>query len=547
MAQQLWYKDSVMYAIDIPSFQDGNGDGIGDFPGATRRIDYLADLGVNCVWLLPFYKSPFRDNGYDIADYYSISESLGTLHDFVEFVHTAGERGIRVLIDLVVNHTSDQHPWFLASRNDPDCRFRDYYLWSSPPPLGPEPKNIFPDEEKAVWTYDEAARAYYYHLFYRFEPQLKFANPAVRDEVFKIMDFWLSFGIAGFRMDAASHIVESENLQAAIPEKPHTILKQVRRFLDQRRPGGILLGESNVRAAQLEEYFGQGDEINTLFNFLLNGYMFLALAQERKDPVQYCLGLLPTIPHSGHWINFLRNLDELDLEMLPAQEKQKILDTFDPQKKARIFGRGLRRRLAPLLEGDRRRIRMAFSLMFSMPGSPMIVYGDEIGMGDDLSSKGRDAVRTPMQWSSERNAGFSDTRQPKYAPISGGRFGYKQVNVARQAEDPDSLLSWIKQLIQVRMEFHEIGWGTVWVVPTDHPAVLVTRCEWQGAHSMTIHNLSGQTAHCTANLVHQRHGGFNPRFGNAQLHLRDEDTLEITLEPYGYQWIHEGVKDIAEE
>jgi maltose alpha-D-glucosyltransferase/alpha-amylase len=532
---QLWYKDAVIYGVDVDAFQDGNGDGIGDFRGLTDRLGYLVDLGVTCLWILPFYPSPDRDNGYDIRDYYGVDPRHGTLDDFITFLRKAGEHGIRVILDLVMNHTSDQHPWFQAARRDPRCRYHDYYVWTdSPPPTPPDKGNIL--EENTVWTYDEVAGAYYYHRFYHFEPELQFANPDVPVEMERVLDFWLSFEVAGFRVDAASHMIHKKGLDSTEPRDPHGILKELRRFVTERREGTVLLGEADVEPSQLADYIGEGDELNMIFNFLLNNYLYLALARQEAEPIARCLGLLPTIPQQGQWANFLRNLDEVDLERLTDEERQEVFAAFGPKPEMQIFGRGLRRRLAPMLR-DRRQLEMAWSLLFSLPGTPMIVYGDEIGLGEDLSLDGRNAVRVPMQWSDGKNAGFSDAARKdlKRPVVTEGDFGYPKVNVAAQLDDPDSLLSHVKKLIAVRRRSRECGWGSFDVIPTDNPAVFAHWSKYQRDAVLTVHNLAKKS--CTVTLDLKTESRNLARLhGNAEPQSPEQDTFRLRLPEYGYGW-----------
>src|SRR5215213_9091726 len=403
--QPPWYKNAVIYGIDVATFQDSNGDGIGDFRGVCDRLGYLTELGVTCLWLLPFFPTPNRDNGYDITNYLEVDPRLGTFDDFIHLVHRAGERGIRVLIDLVMDHTSDQHPWFQAARRDRGSRYRRYYEWSdAPSPADPDKTNIFPGEETSVWTYDAIAGQYYFHRFYHFEPDLNVMCPEVQEEIERVIDYWLSFGIAGFRVDAVSHMIESPHKEdnASLVHDPHRVLRELRAYTAGRRPDAVLLGEADVEPGQLKSFFGDGDQLHMLYNFLLNNYLFLALAQQRSAPIARALRLLPPVPPSGQWVNFLRNFDELDLERLTEEERQAVYHAFAPDPEMRIFGRGIRRRLAPMLN-DPRRVLMAYSLMMSLPGSPLLMYGDEIGIGEDLSLPGRDAVRTAMQWSKHAN------------------------------------------------------------------------------------------------------------------------------------------------
>ncbi|WP_447978589.1 alpha-amylase family protein [Candidatus Nitrospira bockiana] len=531
----LWYKNAVFYAVDVATFQDTNGDGVGDFPGLLSRLDYLADLGVNAVWLLPFYPSPVRDNGYDVTDYYRVHPRCGTLDDVIEVVHAAGERGIRIILDLVADHTSNEHPWFQAARRDRGSRFRRYYVWSdAPPPVPPERGPIFSGSESSVWTYDDLAAAYYYHRFYHFEPDLDPGNPEVRDEIKRVMDFWLSFGVSGFRLDAASHMIEPKGEEPR-PDQPHTILKDLRSALSQRRPDAVFLGESDVPAEQLRAFFGEGDELQLLYNFLLANHLFLAFARRRAEPLARVLRLLPPLPEAGQWVNFLRNLDELDLERLTDAEREEVYRAFAPEPTMRIFGRGVRRRLASML-GDRRRVEGAFSLLFSLPGTPLLIYGDEIGMGEDLSLEGRNAVRTPMQWSAERHAGFTRAATPRLVRpvIEDGPFGYRRVNVVDQDKDPASLLNQVKRLIRIRHECPEWAWGDPEIVTTDEPAVFAHRVRWQRGELLAVHNLSDQVIRVTLDLGGPLRRPVPLLVGGTE--AVGDPARPIELEGYGYRW-----------
>lgn len=531
----LWYKNAVFYGINVSRFQDSNGDGIGDFRGICQRLTYLADLGVTCLWLLPFFPTPNRDNGYDITNYYDIDPRFGTLQDFIELVQRAGERGLRILIDLVMDHTSDQHPWFQAARHDRHSRYRRYYEWSdAPPPMDPRHTTIFPGEESAVWTYDKVAGQYYYHRFYHFEPDLNAGCPEVRDEIKRVIDYWLSFGIAGFRVDAVSHMIESPDSPSLRPDAHH-IIRDLRAATSARRADAALLGEADVEAGDLRAFFGDEDELHLLYNFLLDNYLFLAFAQERADPITRALRLLPSVPPSCQWLNFLRNLDELDLERLTEPERQAVFDAFAPDPGMRIFGRGIRRRLAPMLV-DPHRIEMAYSLLFSLPGAPLLMYGDEIGMGEDLSLPGRDAVRTAMQWCGETHAGFSEAPAEALAApvISEGPAGYHTVNVADQARNPDSLLNAVKRLIHMRRRCPEWGLGSCEVLEIDEPSVFAHHTTWEDASLVALHNLAGKP--CSVRMPFE----FLQRRCTPILDSRQKGTRDplpgIELEPYGYRW-----------
>ena len=551
-----WYKNSVMYAVDVKRFNDSDGDGVGDFPGLTDRLNYLSHLGVDCLWLLPFFPTPARDNGYDVADYYGVDDRLGTLGDFTTFMNEAEGRGIRVIVDLVVNHTSDQHPWFQKAREDPDSKYRDYYVWTDDPgSASGEAETVFPGQEEGVWTYDEVADAYYFHRFYDFEPGLNFSNPDVREEIRSIMGYWLRLGVDGFRLDAASHMIEAKGLESSKPDDPTGILRNFRRFVQSRAGDAVLLGEVDEEPDQLRKFFGDGDRLPMLFNFLLDNYLFLAFARESAEPVVEGLRLLPQIPTEGQWVNFLRNLDELDLERLTRSAREDVFEAFAPDEEMQIYGRGTRRRLAPMLaaaggdspeESDDRRLRLAFSLLFSLPGTPLFVYGDEIGMGEDLSLEGRSAVRTPMQWSDGRNAGFSDAPEDELvAPvIDEGEFDYERVNVAAQQLDSDSLFNWMQRLVHLRKENVELGWGRFELVESEPPNVLVHRCSWEDASVVAIHNLSDEETAVSFTLDDE------PRladvFANRQYERVGGNPYEFTVDPYGYRWLRSGeVTDLA--
>lgn len=476
----LWYKDAIIYAINVDTFQDSDGDGVGDFPGLTSRVEYLHALGVTCVWLLPFYPSPNRDNRYDVADYYGVDPRLGTLGDFVDFLRVARERGIRVMIDLVVNHTSDQHPWFQAARADRTSRYRDYYVWADEPPPNAREGMVFPGVEESTWTHDPAAGAWYFHRFYRFQPDLNLGNPAVREEIRKIMGFWLELGVSGFRLDAAPFLIERKGVQAAALEarRPHTFFRYMRNFLSWRRGDAALLAEANVLPEDVDDYVGTGDKVHLLFNFYANQHLFLSLATGDAAPLADALRRLPALPTSAQWANFLRNHDELDLGRLAPAELERAYAAFAPDEDMRLYGRGVRRRLAPMLGGDRARLELAHALMLALPGTPVLRYGDEIGMGDDLSLPEREGVRTPMQWTPGHNAGFSTAPAAALVrSLVAGAYGPAAVNVADQQRDPGSLLNWLQRALGVRQACPELGWGVPALLDTGAPSVVAMRCD----------------------------------------------------------------------
>src|SRR5215217_1766969 len=490
-----WYENAIYYCLDVETYADSDGDGIGDFQGLTRRLDYLAGLGVTCLWLLPFYPTPDRDNGYDVKDYYAVDPRLGTLGDFVEFMHQARKRGIRVLVDLVVNHTSDQHPWFQSARQSKDSPYRDWYVWSDTLPADAHEGMVFPGYQDAVWAWDEAAGAFYFHRFYAHQPDLDISNPEVREEICRIMGFWLEVGVSGFRMDAAPFLIEMKK-SGEPGEDQYAYLREFRDFLSWRRGDAILLAEANVSRDEVAQYFGDGARIHMLFSFLVNQSYFLALARQEAGPLIQGLLLPPVPPQTGQWANFVRNHDELDLGRLSDEDRQFVFSKFAPDPGMQLYGRGIRRRLPPMLGNDRKRLELAYSLMFSLPGTPVLRYGEEIAMGDDLSRPERESVRTAMQWANQPNGGFSTAAPGTLlrSVISEGEYGYERVNVDAQQRDPDSLFHWMERLIRVRKQCPEIGWGEWQILETGNPAVLALRYRFRGGTVITVHNLAERSA-----------------------------------------------------
>lgn len=538
MIDDLWYKNSIIYSLDLDTFMDGNGDGIGDLPGLIDRLDYLNSLGVDVIWLAPFQPSPNRDNGYDISDYYGVDRRYGSSGDFVEFVNHTRKRGIRVILDLVVNHTSDQHPWFKDARRNPQSPHRDWYLWSRKRPKGWNRGMVFPGVQKAVWTRDPVAGEYFHHRFYEFQPDLNMDNPQVRAEIRRIMGYWLQLGVDGFRVDAVPFILESG--QGAAAQIKFEYLAEMRQFVQWRTGHAALLGEANVLPKQTQKYFGDGrDGLNMMFNFFANQHLFYALAAGDARPLEQALEATRKIPDAAQWAVFLRNHDELDIERLPEARRAKVFERFGPDPTMQLYQRGIRRRLASML-GDRRHIELANSAMFGLPGSPVLRYGDEIGMGEDLSLKERDAVRTPMQWSSERNAGFSTARRLVHPVISKGPYGYQAVNVDAQRRDPGSLLNWMIKMIRVRKECPEIGWGEWVALPTGLNGVLALCYSWRSNRVVVIHNFSREPQEVTLRI--------DGDDGDRLINLLDTDDSHsgksgkhrIALPAYGYRWYRVG-------
>jgi maltose alpha-D-glucosyltransferase/alpha-amylase len=534
----LWWKNAVIYCLDVELFKDGNNDGVGDLPGLTGQVDYLAGLGVTCVWLMPFYPTPNRDNGYDIADYYGVDPRLGTLGDVVEFLRAARERGIRVIADLVVNHTSVDHPWFQAAREDRNSPYRDFYVWVDEPPADGPKDVVFPGQETSNWQFDERAGQYYLHRFYKSMPDLNIANPKVRDEIHKVVGFWLELGMSGFRVDAAPFLIELTGVDQAGMGDPHEYLRDLRAFLDRRRGDAILLAEANLPPADQRRFFGDedGDEMHMLFNFITNQKLFLAIVRQQAAPLAEALNQLPSIPDTSQWANFVKNHDELSLDKLQEAEREEVFAALAPSQDMRIYGRGIRRRVPPMLGGDQRRLELVYSLLFALPGTPVLLYGEEIGMGDDLAVEGRGSVRIAMQWADEANCGF--TSAPPRVPVrEDGDFGCRRVNVCDQRHDPQSLLNWTERLIRTRKETPELGWGSSRVVAAGDPAVLALRCDWRGSTVLTVHNFADQATQAQLELPREDlDTGVVELFADRAYERLKTPANPVPVDGYGYRW-----------
>jgi maltose alpha-D-glucosyltransferase/alpha-amylase len=459
----LWYKDAIIYELPVKSFYDKNADGIGDFQGLHEKLDYLEELGVTCLWLLPFFPSPLKDDGYDIADYTSVHPSYGTLDDFKHFLQAAHDRGMRVVIELVLNHTSDQHPWFRRARSaPPGSPERDYYVWSDTDQKFPDVRIIFIDTERSNWSWDPVAQAYYWHRFFHHQPDLNFDNPAVVREMEAVLDFWISLGVDGFRLDAVPYLIEREGTSCENLPETHAVIRTVRRHVDASGPGRMLLAEANQLPGDVRAYFGDGDECHMAYHFPVMPRIFLALHSEDRQPITDVLERTPEIPDECQWALFLRNHDELTLEMVSEDERDYMYLAYslDPQARLNL---GIRRRLAPLVGNSRRRIELLNALLFSFPGTPILYYGDEIGMGDNVYLGDRNGVRTPMQWTSDRNGGFSRADTARlYSPVlMDALYGYQAVNVEAEESDSASLLHWMRNLIRLRKQFKVFGRGSI--------------------------------------------------------------------------------------
>ena len=545
MINDLWYKNAVVYCLSVATFMDANGDGVGDFSGLMRRLDYLQGLGVTAIWLMPFQTSPCRDDGYDIADYYNVDERFGTLGDFVEFAHAAKQRGIRVIIDLVVNHTSNEHAWFKQACKDPDSPYRDWYVWSKTRPRNANKGMAFPGVQKSTWTFEPRARAWYFHRFYDFQPDLNTANPSVQAEILKIMGFWIQLGVSGFRMDAVPFVIATKGVTVAKPAEQYDMLRTFREFLQWREGDAIILAEANVLPDTDMEYFGRaGDRMHMMFNFAANQHLFYALAAADVRPLQKALKATKPRPKTAQWGMFLRNHDELDLGRLTKAQRAAVFSAFGPDKSMQLYDRGVRRRLAPMLQGDRRRIELAYSLMFTLPGTPVLRYGDEIAMGDDLSLPERNCARTPMQWSSEPQAGFTESNKPILPVISDGPFAYSHVNAAQQRRDPNSMLNWMERIIRMRKEIPEVGWGDFEFIATRDISVLAIRYDWRNNSVLFLHNLSSTPREVQFSVgVEATDQSLVNVLSDDHSQPDGQGRHRILLEAYGYRWYRVGGLD----
>jgi trehalose synthase len=530
-----WWKAAVIYCLDAETFLDTDGDGIGDLNGVARQIDYLAELGVTCLWLMPFQPTPNRDDGYDIADYYGVDPRLGTVGDFVELIRTATDRGLRVIVDLVVNHTSDEHPWFQEARSAPDNPKRDWYVWRDAP--SDQPAGLsFPGRESSNWAYDEQAGQYYLHRFYSFQPDLNIDNEAVREEIARVVGYWLALGVAGFRMDAVPALLETAGLPHPDASDPRAWLRDLRQFVTRRRGDAMLLGEANVDPQQLAQYFGDhGDMLHMEFGFLLNQHLWLALARGEAEPLEMLIRTLPALSPDSSWATFLRNHDELTLDKLTTGQREEIFGAFGPDEEMQLYGHGLRRRAASMLGGDGARLRLAWSLLLALPGTPIVFYGDEIGMGENLAIDDRYAVRTPMQWSADAHGGFTTAGEP-VRPVTGGAFAPEHVNVHDQLRDPGSLLRFIQRLLFVRRARPELGWGAVTLIESEAPSLLCHRCEWQGSTVIAVHNLADAAAEVAVALGDGALAADDVVDGRSFAPGPD-GRVALALEPYGHRWL----------
>ena len=540
MIHDLWYKNAIIYCLNVETFLDSDGDGCGDFVGLTDRLAYLAGLGVTCIWLLPFYPSPNRDDGYDVADYYGVHPRTGTFGDVVEFMNQARQLGLRVIVDLVANHTSDQHPWFKAARKDPASPYRQYYVWSKSRPRNWNKGMVFPGVQAATWTRDKTAGEYYFHRFYDFQPDLNTRNPAVKEELMRIMGFWLQLGVSGFRMDAVPFVIERKGAGVR-PTRDYELLHEMRDFLQWRCGDGILLAEANVPPRESLQYFGErGDRLQMMLNFWVNQRLFYSLATANTTAVKEALLATYERPYMAQWGIFLRTHDELDLGRLTPRQRQTVFDAFAPEERMQLYDRGIRRRLASMLNNDRRRIELAYSLMFTLPGTPIMRYGDEIGMGEDLDLPERYAARTPMQWSPHAHGGFSTARRLIRKVVADPVYGYQRVNVADQRRDPNSLLNWTERIIRMRKECAEMGWGAWSIVSRLPDQVLGIRYDWNDRSTIVLHNFADRPCRVTLRLDAHNGRRLTNLLSQDQSEADPGGAHRFELEPYGYRWLRVG-------
>ncbi|GAB2450226.1 trehalose synthase [Conyzicola lurida] len=538
----LWWKTAVIYCLDVETFMDWNDDGVGDFEGLSHRMDYLAELGVTCLWLMPFYPTPDQDDGYDISDFYGVDPRLGNHGDFVEVVRTARDRGMRVIIDLVVNHTSDKHPWFQAARSSKSSPYRDYYVWRDEPPANPA-ASVFPGEESGVWNFDERTGQYYLHSFYSHQPDLNVANPKVREELEKIIGFWLQLGVSGFRVDAVPFLLDPSGVMPGKGEltDPMGFLRSLRAFLGRRSGEAILLGEANLPHEDQVDYFGgeDGDALTMQFDFVVMANLYLSLARADARPLAAALADRPPIAIGSQWANFVRNHDELTLDKLSDDEREEVFAAFAPEQRMRVYDRGIVRRLPPMLDGDPRRIRMVYSLLFSLPGTPVLFYGEELGMGENLDIPGRQSVRSPMQWTAEKNGGFSNARPSRLAaPVTGGGYSPEHVNASVQRHDPDSMLRFMRTLIERYRASAEIGWGDFTLLEQDDPAVLAHRVTGAEGTMVAVHNLGPEPTTVTLALdLDDDHRLVDLLLDGSITTPSPKGRVELALEGYGYRWL----------
>jgi trehalose synthase len=540
----LWWKNAVFYCADVETFYDWNGDGTGDIRGMTERIEYLYDLGVTCLWLMPFYPTARKDDGYDITDFFGVDPRLGTHGDFVELVRTAKANGVRVIIDFVMNHTSDRHPWFKSARRSKEDPYRDYYVWSATKPKSSPKDVVFPDKEDSIWQLDRKTNEWYLHHFYKHQPDLNIANPAVQEEISRTLGFWLELGVSGFRVDAVPFLF-AKDAAPGTPGifDPNEYLGDIRNFVTRRVGDAVLLGEVNLPYKEQLTFFGgpDGDGLNMQFDFIGMQNIYLSLARGDARPIARALRQRPKLDLTSQWANFVRNHDELTLDKLSDAERQEVFDEFGPDPDMQLYGRGLRRRLPSMLGGDERPMRMTYSLVFSLPGTPVLFYGEEIGMAENLDIPGRLAVRSPMQWTGGANGGFSKAPKRRLTrPLIDGMYGPERINAADQRHDHDSFWWFMRNLIYTYRQQPEIGWSTAEVLKQPHPAVLAHVCrEKSGWAMVALHNFGSDRCIVPIQLEDAPPGSILVDLldGLSEHELDAKGKTELGLEGYGFRWL----------
>ncbi|MEO5979167.1 MAG: alpha-amylase family protein [Chryseolinea sp.] len=533
----LWYKNGIIYTLDVEVFKDSDNDGVGDFKGLISKLDYIDSLGADVIWLSPFQPTPNKDDGYDISNYYDVDQRLGSLADFKIFVDSAKRRNIKIIIDLVLNHTSDQHPWFLSARKDKNSPFHDWYVWSKQRPKNADQGMVFPGVQQSIWKLDSISHEYYYHRFYDFQPDLNVQNPAVRKEIRKIVAFWMNTGIKGFRVDAVPFVIEVPDTVKENFDHQFEIITALRAQVDSIDKEAVILGEANVMPDENKDYFGHHAEgIQMMFNFYVNQYLFYALATSEIKPLQKALNETNKMPKTAEWGQFLRNHDEVDLGRLTEKQRDKVYKAFGPEKQMQLYDRGIRRRLAPMLGNKKELIELAYSVLLSLPSTPVMRYGDELGMGDDLRLKERLSVRTPMQWDDSKNAGFTSNKNPVLPVIDFGDFTYSKLNVKNELTDSSSLLKWTKKMIMLRKKCPEIAFGTWEILDSGSDHVLVMKYSWQGKSLITIHNFSQEDQQIKIKVDDfADHAPINQVTGNP-IEIKNE-LATTTLKGLEYQWL----------
>ncbi|RAW02921.1 alpha-amylase family protein [Pseudochryseolinea flava] len=531
-----WFKNAIVYSLDVETYLDSNGDGVGDFQGLISKLDYLSGLGITCIWLLPFFPSPNRDNGYDVKDYYSVDSRLGDLGDFVQFMSKCHDLGIRVIIDLVINHTSIEHPWFLDARKSKDSPYRSFYIWSDRPLPFKKKEIVFPGEEDQVWTYDDAAQQYYFHRFYAEQPDLNIACEQLRKEILRIVEFWLYLRVDGFRIDAAERVIELDGASGNQRKMLDDFFETLRSFVASKNPDAVLLAEANVAPKDIGLYLRRNQRMHMLFNFYINQHIFLSLAKGDAKSLRAAFEKLPLCDDQQQWLNFLRHHDELTLTLLSDEQRALVFSQYAPQKTMRIYNRGIRRRLAPMVANDPRLLHLCYSILFALPGAVLLRYGDEIGMGDNLNLDGRVSVRTPMQWSSSHNAGFStaNARKIVHPIIKEGEYSFTRINVLAQQRDPNALLNFIERMITTRKQTPEIGIGKYSFSKNTPSGILAHTCEHDNVKMFFCHNFKDEvTTLALSDFIPEHSAVFEILCdGESAVH----DGL-IILDGFGFIWL----------